>query len=462
MSARCLRSVPLLAAMLLAAAPAASRHASAADGDGGGRAVDMLQSVLPAVVNIASWHIAHDGAASGQWTRVFGSGFVIDPNGTIITNRHVVEGAAIVAVTFADGREAVASIAALGGALDLAMLHVDVQRPLPALRFGDSHALRIGDPVFTIGNPLGVGTSVGAGIVSALNRNLRMSPYDELIQTDAAINHGDSGGPMVDRNGEVIGVDTALVSPTRGFVGLGFAIPSNDVAFVIGRLRRYGAIRAGWIGVELQDLTAQLAMALGMDTPQGAVVVTTDPGQPAALAGLDAGDVIASVDGAPTPTAREVLRAIARIAVGTDVTLAVLRDGVPRTMQVPVAVYPGDLKPNAPPPERATLAAIAAAPNFGITFGPLTPAARDHYGITRTAGALVSSVDPDSAGGAAGLVPGNVIVQVDDTPVADPPAFERAATAARKRQRIFVALLVEKKDGLKWVPVLAHPPPVPR
>ena len=451
----------VLPAMLAASLFAPMSPARAAVQDAPPPVVDMLQTALPAVVNIASWHIAQDGDQPAAWSRVFGSGFIIDPKGVIITNRHVVENAAIVSVTFADGREAVASVSALGGALDLALLRVDVGRPLPALTFGDSRTLRIGDPVFTIGNPLGVGTSVGGGIVSALNRNLRMSPYDELIQTDAAINHGDSGGPMVDRRGKVIGVDTALVSPTSGFAGLGFAIPANDVTFVIGRLREHGAIRAGWIGAELQDLGAQLGIALGMDVPQGAVVVTTDPGAPAALAGLRPGDVITAVDGEAMRSARAVLRTIARIAVGTDITLTLLRDGAARALTVPVAVYPGDLKPNAPPPERATLAAIAAAPNFGITFSALTEAARAQYRITARTGALITSVDPHSAGGAAGLVPGNVIVQVDTTPVDDAPAFERAATLARKRSRFFIALLVAKKDGLKWVPVLAHAPPVP-
>lgn len=435
--------------------PAAAR-------DSGPSVVDMLQTVLPAVVNIASWYMDREGSEAGHWRRVFGSGFVIDPDGVIITNRHVINGAAIVDVTFADGREAVATVTALGGALDLALLRVTVDRKLPALTFGDSKRLRIGDRVFTIGNPLGVGTSVGGGIVSALDRNLKMSPYDALIQTDAPINHGDSGGPMVDLSGKVVGVDTALVSPTGGFAGLGFAIPSNDVAFVAGRLRRYGAVRAGWIGVELQELTAQLAVALGMEVPQGAVVVRTDAGEPAALVGLRPGDVITAVNGAAMTSARDVLRTIGRAAVGTEVRLTLLRNARLEQRMVPVAVYPGDIKPSVPAPESATLAAIAAEPNFGITFGPLTPAARERYGTALTSGALITSVDPKGAGGAAGLVPGNVIVQVDDTPVADPASFERAATSARRFDRIFIALLVEKKDGLKWVPVLARAPPVPR
>ncbi len=421
-------------------------------------AVTMLQGVLPSVVNIAAWHFARDGAHSGQWTRVFGSGFIIDSNGVIVTNRHVVAGADIISVAFADGRAAVATVTGFGGALDLALLRVDVDRKLPALAFGDSSQLRIGERVFTIGNPLGVGISVGEGIVSALDRNVGMSPYDELVQTDAPINHGDSGGPMVDTAGKVIGVDTALISPTGGSAGIGFAIPSDDVAFVADRLRRYGTIQAGWIGVKLQTITWQLANALGMGKPDGAIVVATQDHAPAAQAGLRSGDVITAIGSTQVDSASDVLRTVGRQQIGQRLTLTVWRGGAAHPISVTVGAYPADRVSAKPPQASASLAAIVTHPDFGISLGALTPALRKRYSVTRTSGALVTSVDPDSAGGAAGLVPGDVIVQLDGTPVADPGAFRKAAAATNRRDRTFVALLVEKKNGLTWVPVLSQAP----
>ena len=436
----------------------AERASAAAAGES---AVAALQPVLSAVVNISTWTTTSSGADKGAWTRSFGSGFIIDPAGVIVTNRHVIDKAELVSVTFSDGTQAVATVTALGGALDLALLRVNVNHPLPAVTFGDSDKLRIGEPVFTIGNPLALGTSVSAGIVSALDRDIRKSPYDAFIQTDAAINRGNSGGPLVDAKGEVVGVDTALISPTEGSAGLGFAITSNDTEFVVGRLRSVGKVQAGWIGARLQDVTGELADATGLERPRGAIVVSVDANEPAMEAGIKPGDILTAVDSIRYIDARGVMRAFLRIGVGQRATVTEFRDGTERQIQVTVAEFPGDAVQTDVSTATATLAAIAERPDFGMKLVGLNDEARSRYKTALKSGALVDSVDPDSAASAAGLVPGDVILQVLNLPVINPAEFEEAATAARKLGRHLVPMLVQKKDGLQWVAVLSKPPMLP-
>jgi serine protease Do len=326
---------------------------------------------------------------------------------------------------------------------------------------GDSDKLRIGDPVFTIGNPLEVGTSVSAGIVSALDRDLRNTPYDNFIQTDAAINYGNSGGPMVNANGEVVGVDTAMVSPTASFAGLGFAITSNDMALVVERLRRFGAVRAGWIGAQLQDLTSNIAEGLGLNRPVGAIVVSLDANEPAARAGLNVGDVVTAVNGTPCRDGRQVMRSIALIDVGKPTTLTVFRDSRERQIEVIVGVFPGDAAPTRLAPASATLTAIAEKPDLGIKLSGITDSMRRRYSMNVKSGAVIASVDPKSAAGAAGLVPGDVVLRVQNMPVTSPADFKRALKATRKLGRHFVLLLVRKKNAWQWVAVLSKPQPAP-
>lgn len=451
------RGFPLLLAALLLLLPAVCASAPAA----GESAVDALQPVLSAVVNISTWKTTSSGAERGTWTRSFGSGFIIDPAGVIVTNRHVIDKAELVSVTFSDGTQAVATVTALGGALDLALLRVNVDHKLPAVTFGDSDKLRIGEPVFTIGNPLALGTSVSAGIVSALDRDIRKSPYDAFIQTDAAINHGNSGGPLVNAKGEVVGVDTALISPTEGSAGLGFAITSNDTEFVVGRLRSVGKVQAGWIGARLQDVTGELADATGLDRPGGAIVVFVDVNGPAMQAGIKAGDILTAVDGTRYDDPRGVMRAFARIGVGQRATVTEFRDGMERQIQLTIAEFPGDDVPSNVTGAAATLAAIAERPDFGMKLNDVNGVTRSRYESAVKSGVVVTSVDPDSAAGAAGLVPGDVILQVQNVAVTNPAEFEQAAEMARKLGRDFVAMLVQKKDGLQWVAVLSRPPAPP-
>ncbi len=282
--------------VVIAFALAISMPGARAD-DAGGNQSELIHRLLPTVVNITVRKDIADparsteaGASTTQSAdniRTFvGSGFVIDSSGMIVTNYHVVEGAFDIAVTLFDGSVVPGAMMYASRLADLAVLRVQPDHPLTPVRWGDSSTLHVGDPVFAIGNPLGIGTSVSAGIISGLNRNVQDSPYDDYIQTDAAINHGNSGGPLFDMEGRVVGVDTALVSPTEASAGLGLAIPADTVRFVIDRLSTYGWVRPGWIGIKVQQVTPEMAEAMGMRRPEGSVVSWVMPDGPAWKAGL--------------------------------------------------------------------------------------------------------------------------------------------------------------------------------
>ena len=443
----------LLAALLVLSLPPAVASSPPAQST-----VDMLQGVLPAVVNITNFQTAISGDRRGQWVRMFGSGFIISPDGTIVTNRHVIEGGEAIEVTFADGTHALATVIGAAAVVDLAVLKVSLPRKLPALTFGDSEKVQIGDPVFTIGNALDLGVSVSEGIVSALDRDIRTGPYDSYIQTDAALNHGNSGGPLVDANGKVIGVDTALVSPTTGYAGLGFAIPSNEANFIIQRLLKYGTVRAGWIGVQLQDMTADLAMGFGLSRPEGGIVVAVTSGSPAEKAGLRTSDIITGVGGHASANARQAMTWLARAEVGQRTTLTVFRNGAEQQIEVAIDELPGDRTPYKPTETSAGLAAIADQSDFGIELTDVTAETNAHYGTEVKAGALVAAVAPGSAGGAAGLVPGDVILKVENMPIANPADFTKAVQAARRLGLYFVPMLVQKKDEQQWIAVFSKLP----
>ena len=268
----------LFLACLLVAAPRAGAQEMQFDRSA------LVQSLLPMVVNITALVVAATpppqmagavtgpGVAPSEQKRQLGSGFVIDPKGEIVTNYHVVDGAYEVIATFSDGMQLEAKIEAADRLADIALLSVTPPAPLKAAEWGDSSTVKVGDAVLAIGNPLGVGLSVTGGIVSALNRDIMETPYDDYIQTDAPINHGNSGGPLFDMRGRVVGINTAIISPTAGSAGLGFAIPANGARFVIGQLRRFGWLHPGWLGIKVQQITSNMAEALGMEEPRGSIV----------------------------------------------------------------------------------------------------------------------------------------------------------------------------------------------
>src|SRR5690606_36693032 len=256
-----------------------------------------------------------------------GSGFIVDPDGYIVTNHHVVSDAEEIVVTLADGRQLDARVVGDDPQMDLALLEVDAGEPLPYVRFGDSDAVRVGDWVLAIGNPFGLGGSASAGIVSARGRDIRSGPYDDYLQIDAPINQGNSGGPVFNAAGEVIGVSTAIVSPKGGSVGIGFAIPSNHVTAVVEQQKESGSVARGWLGVSPQDLDASLAASLGVDATKGALVAEVVSGSPAEDAGFEVGDVVTRFDGVDVDCERHLTFTVARHRPGKSVTFEVIRYG---------------------------------------------------------------------------------------------------------------------------------------
>ena len=465
----------LLAAVCVVAGPLRAPGARADDMMAPHAMTDLFRSLLPTVVNITARGQMEDPASAmvaasdapaeaspGRIKTVVGSGFVIDPSGIVATNWHVVAGASEIIVNFSDGSSSPATVLSASRVCDIALLKVAVGHPLAVAHWGNSDQVQVGDPVVAIGNPLGLGMSVSAGVVSGLNRNIMETPYDDFIQTDAAINHGNSGGPLFNMHGEVIGIDTALVSPTSGSAGLGFAIPASNAQFAIGRMLKYGWIRPSWLGVIVQQVTPEMARALAMARPEGSIVAATAPDGPAAKAGLQVGDVVLRFGDKTPPDERALLRMIAETPEGQTSSLTIWRMGQEQVLPVTVAEWPRqlwdkfDLAPK-PAPIHWTL-----PPDFGLTLTDLSDRNRAHYGLdTQQHGVLITGVASDTDAAEHGLVPGDVILRVQDTPVGSSSDVQAQLAAARDAKRSFVLLLVwpkaQTRPGAKWVPLRVGP-----
>jgi serine protease Do len=331
---------------------------------------------------------------------------------------------------------------------------VDADRALPVLKWGNSEALRVGHAVLAIGNPLGLGMSVSAGIVSALNRNIEDTPFDNYIQTDAAINHGNSGGPLVDLNGDVVGVDTALYNPDEagGFIGIGLAIPAETARFVVTRLLDPNRPKPGWLGVKLQDLTPELLDALDMQGAKGAIIAAVDEGGPASRAALRPGDVLSAIGRLKPGDTRAFMREIVMIPVGQPVRLTVWRDGRDQVITATIAEWPNYMPGGGMVNAHTAEAMIQKAPDPGVKLAPLTDAARKKYGLDpNLAGALVASVESDCEARDLGIVAGDVITAVQGTPIATPDDVRSAVQVAHEQHDRFLAVLVQGKSGARWV-----------
>jgi serine protease Do len=374
-----------------------------------------------------------------------GSGFIISADGLVVTNNHVIDKAAEITVVTNDGESYPATLVGSDPKTDLALLKIEADDDLPYLRFGDSDAARAGDWVLAIGNPFGLGGSATAGIISARGRNLQAGPYDDFLQIDAPINRGNSGGPVFNTDGEVIGVNTMIYSPNGGNVGIGFAIPSSMVAGIVEDLQDDGHVERGWLGVQIQGVTEEIADGLGLDDDAGALIARVEPGSPADKAGLKAGDVVVDFDGREVETVRDLTRMVADTPADRSVEVGVWRDGKRKERDVRI----GQLEEEP--------VAIAAAPHdeagpggLGLQLSPLTPEARRQFGVPdEVAGALVVRVDPAGPAARQGLRPGDVISMVGQTAVDSPQDVQAALEANEGRDHALFR--IERNGGSRFV-----------
>ncbi|ALK10681.1 DegQ family serine endoprotease [Blastochloris viridis] len=389
-----------------------------------------------------------------------GSGFVIDPSGIIVTNNHVVEEADEIFVTFNDTTRLKAEVIGRDSKIDIAVLKVKADKPLKAVKLGDSDKLRLGEWVIAIGNPFGLGGTVTLGIVSARNRDISAGPYDNFIQTDAAINRGNSGGPLFSLKGEVVGINTAIISPSGGSIGIGFSVPSATASPVVEQLRNFGETRRGWIGVRIQQVTDEIAEGLAMGKANGALIAGVTDNGPAAKAGLKAGDVIVRFDGRDVKEMRDLPRVVAATPIGKSVEIAFLRGGKEQSAKVMVDRLEEAEKQAAldkPAPQQAP-AAEQPGKVLGLELSTLTDELRKRFKIKDTVkGVAVTGVDRDSPASEKGLQPGQVIVEVAQEQVASPADVQRRLDALKKEGRKSVLILVANADGeLRFVAVAAR------
>ncbi len=348
-----------------------------------------------------------------------GSGFILDPDGTIVTNNHVVAGAEEIEVKLKDGQAFEAELIGRDEKTDLAVLKIESEDPLPNVAFGDSDKVRVGDWVMAVGNPFGLGGTVTAGIVSARGRDLAGGTLIDFLQIDAAINRGNSGGPAFNSKGEVVGINTAIFSPNGGNVGIGFAIPANMAKQVIAQLREHGTIERGWLGVRIQPVTPEMAEALGLDEPRGALVASIEADSPAAEAGVQAGDVILGWDGRDVKRFKDLSRFVAATGAGDKVKVEVWRKEKARTLSVTTGKMPNTQRMAALDKPAKKASGAEALPGTGLTVTDLTPELRERFGIDEAqTGVLITEVEDFSAAAKQGLRPGDVIASVSMEPVA--------------------------------------------
>ena len=383
-----------------------------------------------------------------------GSGFVIDASGVVVTNNHVIAEADKIAVTLSDKTRLEAEVIGRDAKTDIALLRIDPGgKKLAAVGLGDSDGTRVGDWVLAIGNPFGLGGTVTAGIVSARQRDINSGPYDDFIQTDASINRGNSGGPMFNLAGEVIGINTAIFSPTGGSVGIGFAIPSNLARPIIDQLLEFGRARRGYLGVRIQTVTDEIAQGLELPDASGALVTSLAEGGPAALAKVEVGDVILTFDGKAISEMRSLPRIVAETAVGREVEVVVWRKGAKTTLTVMLGEFPEDdakvaAKTEEAEPRQATVESL------GLDLAVITPAIRKRFNLADDAtGVVVLEVKPDSPAAEKQIRPGDIIRKVgpQQADIAEPSEVADAVEDARKAERKTLLLLVERERNQHFI-----------
>jgi serine protease Do len=462
--------------VLLAAAPAAARGPEAV--------ADVAEQVIDAVVNISTSQKvdARRGAMpqlppgspfeeffeeffknrrgpggngddssprSPRRVNSLGSGFIIDPAGTVVTNNHVIADADEISVILNDGTKLKAEVTGRDKKTDLALLKVKPEKPLKAVKFGDSDKLRLGEWVIAIGNPFSLGGSVTAGIVSARNRDIQSGPYDNYIQTDAAINRGNSGGPLFNLDGEVIGINTAIISPSGGSIGIGFAVPSKTVVAVLDQLKQYGETRRGWLGVRIQLVTDDIAESLNIKPARGALVAGIADNGPAKPAGIEPGDVIVKFDGKDIRKMTDLPRIVADTPVGKEVEVQVLRKGKEEVKKVKLGrLEDGErqevaTKTDTAPPDKSVVKRT-----LGLDLANLNDDLRKRYKIKDTIkGVLITSVDPASNAAEKRLSPGDVIVEIAQEPVRNADELQKRIDKLKGEGRRSALFLIANAEG---------------
>jgi serine protease Do len=415
---------------------------------------DLVARVKPAVVSITvrakAEHEGHGpmGSDGPRQRHGRGSGFIVAPEGTIVTNHHVIKDAETVSVTLDDGKTLAAKVVGRDPRTDIAVLKVSADKPLPYILLGNSRDVRPGEWVIAMGNPFGLGGTVTAGIVSAVGRDIGAGPYDRFIQIDAPINQGNSGGPLFTQDGAMVGMNTAILSPHGGSVGIGFAVPSDMIRTVTAEIERQGYVTRGYVGVETQPLTQEMAKALGLSAEGGALLAGVRPEGPAAEAGLKPGDVIRGVNATPITSPRDLAVAIAALKPGEQANLRVLREGEAKEITLTIAEMPSD-----------QMAAMDRGgphhgPRIGAALAPLTPEARARLDVpAEVNGALVHGVRPGSPAQTAGLRAGDVILGVGGRDVANPREATQAIGAALRGKEQAVALRVLRDGATRFIGV---------
>jgi serine protease Do len=388
------------------------------------------------------------GGDNGGLHQASGSGFIINANGLIVTNNHMVRNSSAVLVTLDDGTELHAKVLGTDARTDIAVLKVDAAKPLPFIQLGNSRDVKPGEWVVAMGNPFGLGGSVTAGIVSAVSRDIGSGPYDQFIQIDAPINPGNSGGPLFTQDGKVVGMNTAIYSPTGGSVGIGFAIPSDMIRTIADQLASTGHVTRGFVGVGTQAISSAMAKALHLPGTTGALLASVAPGSPAAKAGLEPGDVIEAVNGHEITSPRQLALTVAGVLPGDDAKLRILRDGQDRDVSVRVGEQPLENQAVAHAEEPS------AHGRLGLALSTLTPEAREQLKVPDdTVGVLVSGVRAGSPAADAGLRSGDIIVGVGNRNVGSAADAMKAITLALNGKDGAVALRVMRDGAVAFVGV---------
>ncbi len=444
---------------------------------------DLAEEFSPAVVNVSSTQMIEGGGGLEpfqfppgspfeEFFREFrkrqqpdqprrgmslGSGFIIDPDGYIVTNNHVISEAEEITVILQDNTELKAEIVGRDAKTDLALLKVEAKTKLSAIKWGDSDTARVGDWVMAIGNPFGLGGSVTAGIISARARDIRSGPYDDFIQTDASINRGNSGGPLFNMKGKVIGINTAIFSPSGGSVGIGFAIPSALAQTVVAQLREFGQTRRGWLGVRIQGVTEEIAESLGLDEPEGALIANVNESEPAHKAGLMAGDVILSFDGKEVPNVRRLQRIVAETPIGKTVKITVWRDEGEKTFDVSVGQLEefektAETSSGKPGGGKGTKKVVIKS--VGLTLSGLTPGLRSRFDLSEEhQGVLVVGVDEQGFASERGMRAGDLILEVSQEPVTTPEEVVAKIEDLILKKRKAVLFLMERGGDRRFISV---------